>query len=890
MATNSENDLRETKDDYYENDSITDFIDEIYEEAGVAIDPFEEGYSEDDPFAEEEAEADEKERLTDEFYEFRKLQITKGALAEGQMDVAYSRVLFLGTAGVGKTSFKRSLMKLPWKPNTTSTIISNISKVRPFTHKWHTVKDEKWKVATHEDEIEELAHLILAVFKNENTPISTYFSDFKKKTVQSIPNGIEDEIISQAWSRANSLKPSFSLEQPLLAQPFLHFWDCGGQQPFLEILPVFLTSRTLFFIIFDAEKDLQSNWKSVLHIDGTRVDQEEGTMTTLDYMLNWMANIHGHLMIYDKDGGVCEYPRMYCIGTHGDCITEKRKLEIKHELEHHYEGKDYETLMKATAIVDNTTSGQGEAEDSSFGELREAVIKFTTEKLIVKTPVSWVLFRKVLQVLSKNINVINLTRAYKIGVASKIPQRDVPHVLTFYHELGVLLFYPQLMGMKDSIVINPKYFVGALGEIFPLTKNNDSGYQKEWKLFHEFGILVQPLYVEVWKRHKDLKPVFFIEVLVYFRLAVEVKTDKYPPSSKQYFMPLVLQSKSSDEIKLLATSCSYSVAPIHITFSSGYVPPGFFTRFIAVVTDDPNTELCLEDGVYRNCVSFRYQHLYSKSIEHILVTDRHNVIQINVSHHPASSDSLSVHEICQNILSLLQSATQEVADILEKCGGCPTSSECMKYVVTQKFQYICTNCSSSSSLHYLKTAPTKQTTDVHVCCSNDRKYRPLTDEERVWFEDPIDHKKSDQANLSTEHYSGNNETTRYICASKASNTHLAVAFSEDIGSIMEESSSPNLCIEDLDDVIEELSNFDVINWQHLGLHLGLYDPTLKAIEENCRGKVRKCLMECMAAWLRGEDKVIKKGGSNWLSLVAALNKSGEQHIANDIKKKFCKFS
>ena len=36
------------------------------------------------------------------------------ALSEGVVDVAYSFVLFLGTAGVGKSSFKKSLMKLPW--------------------------------------------------------------------------------------------------------------------------------------------------------------------------------------------------------------------------------------------------------------------------------------------------------------------------------------------------------------------------------------------------------------------------------------------------------------------------------------------------------------------------------------------------------------------------------------------------------------------------------------------------------------------------------------------------------------------------------------------------------------------------------------------------------
>uniref|UniRef100_A0A1X7T856 C-terminal of Roc (COR) domain-containing protein n=1 Tax=Amphimedon queenslandica TaxID=400682 RepID=A0A1X7T856_AMPQE len=209
------------------------------------------------------------------------------------MDVAYSRVLFLGTAGVGKTSFKRSLMKLPWECNTTSTVVSDISQVRPFTHKWHTFKDQ-WRAVSHEDEIEELAGLILAVYKKElkGSNATAYAHDESSQSVPETHSNIIDKvekIVSDALSYIKRNPTS-----PLKPQPFLHFWDCGGQPPFIEILPVFLTSRTLFFLVFDAEKDLKSNWKSVINIERERVDQEEVHMTTLDYMLNWMANIHGY--------------------------------------------------------------------------------------------------------------------------------------------------------------------------------------------------------------------------------------------------------------------------------------------------------------------------------------------------------------------------------------------------------------------------------------------------------------------------------------------------------------------------------------------------------------------------------------------------------------------
>ena len=650
------------------------------------------------------------------------------------MDVAYSRVLFLGTAGVGKTSFKGSLMKLPWNPNTTSTVVADVSRVRPFTRDWHTLKEDKWRVVSYEDEINELVGLMLAVYKKDfkDSDATSPACNDSFQPARDINNEIIFEV-EKIISDALSCIKDHALSDKLKPQPFLHFWDSGGQLPFLEILPVFLTSRTLFFLIFNAEKDLKSNWKSVINIDGERIDQEEVPVTTLGYMLSWMANIHSHLMTFDEEGGFCDFPRMYCIGTHGDCVKD-RKLEIKEELERHYQGKDFSALIEDTVIVDNTTSGQGEDEDPSLQALREAVIRFTEEKLILKTPLSWVLFRKVIQVLGKKFNVVSFEDACIIGAASKIPPKDVPHALMFYHELGVLLFYPQIDGMKDKIVINPNYFVDALGEIFPLSVNPDScRYHTEWNLFQKYGILVQPLYVELWKNYKDISSEFFIEVLVHFRIAVEVKTDMYCVPSKQYFMPLVLKSTQVNSSSTLPSD-SIQAAPLHIAFNSGFIPPGFFTRFVVVLAN--KIELCFEKDIYRNFITFRYQDPNCNSIEHVIVTDCTDVIQINVIHHPSDQDSVSFTKICQDVRVLLENAAKEVEEILKKCAsGQTVDNKSTRYIFTKEFKYVCTRCPPTTSPHYIKLPPTNQNQHSQVFCKNNKSYRFLTENEKVWFKD-----------------------------------------------------------------------------------------------------------------------------------------------------------
>ena len=60
------------------------------------------------------------------------------------------------------------------------------------------------------------------------------------------------------------------------------------------------------------------------------------------------------------------------------------------------------------------------------------------------------------------------------------------------------------------------------------------------------------------------------------------------------------------------------------------------------------------------------------------------------------------------------------------------------------------------------------------------------------------------------------------------------------------------------------------SWKSLGLQLGLYQTTLDDIDAKNRGDPRKCIQECLAAWLKEEDKVIEKGGTNRDSLTNAL--------------------
>ena len=638
------------------------------------------------------------------------------------VDVAYSRVLFLGTAGVGKSSFKNSLMKLPWDPKANSTIISDVSCVRPFAK---GLLSDMWEAVTHEAEIEAMAHLFSAVSKDEKhrSVLIDPTDDVTTAPINDTARMKLDSVLSEV-----SKCYVFSMVDQSEPHLLMHFWDCGGQPAFLEILPVFLTSRTTFLLHFDASKDLNSKWKSVHHIDGTRYDGEEVNVSTLTYLLNWMACVDSHLMKYGADGSIPDYPRMFCIGTHGDKLTDGKKEQVRNELISHYKDKEYAKLISDTLIIDNTSSGKGESEDSNIEIVRRAIIDITRNKLIVKTPISWVLFRKVLQALEKNI--VSIFLAQNVGAACKIPPEDVPQVLLFYHDLGSVLYYPQLKGLKDKVIVDPKFFIDALGKIF--TFQASTTHIKEWEIFHQYGILIQPLYASVWKECGDLKPEDFIEVLVHFCLAAQVTIEDQnicPSRHKQYFIPAILKLCQGNNT--IATHSKEVASPLHITFETGFVPPGFFTRFVAVIAAHPNTTLYLEKGVYRNRVTFRYQEGRNRSIEHLTVTDQHDAIQINVHRVTSRSDPVPLANVCQDILVLLEDSANKVENILQNCIG-RGFEELPKYSISRSLRYICDGCPVSSKLHYLTPAK-YQTSDLEITCRVNTTYRPLTEKEKIWF-------------------------------------------------------------------------------------------------------------------------------------------------------------
>ena len=643
-------------------------------------------------------------------------------------------------------------MKLPWNPRTNSTIVSDVSLV------WHTMDDDKWREVTEEDERDELAQLLAIVYRDSSGsflqavaasalfPISAMIniasvSEIKVKEIER--NSVES-VITDAIERSKRITVPSDLKS-VRSKPFLHIWDCGGQPVFLEILPAFLTPRTMFLLLFDASKDFNERWQSIQTVDGQRIFEEEANETTLDLMCNWSSTIHGHLVSYDqKSHALPDYPRLYYIGTRGDCLLSKmqrkliterrynelmkeRKAKVKERLYKQMEGKAYLEIVPGTFIVDNTTSGR-DKEDPDISNLREAIINFVQQKLIVKTPVTWVLFRKILLTLKEGNagknevkKVIDIEEAHAVGVACKIPHNDVPKALLFYHEVGAVLFYPHISGLHNKVIIDPKWFVDTLGKVFTLEGREEDQTRLMISLLREKGILVQPFYAYIWKSIKKyLDPESMMELLVYFRLAAEVHTSQYHnPNVKQYFLPAVLKLHHGDPGTVIS-NYRQRATPLHITFKTGFTPPGYFTRLVTTLASKSSFKLEFRHGIYRNRVTF----LYGNPPDLLTLTDICYAIQVDVSQ--CSPDMASFNGVCLELKAVLKESSGAAEKTLAAHSGI-LSPGLSPLKVTGEFQFICNDCVGGD--HYIN-----EYGSFVDCKKKLNAYRPHTKQESFWFE------------------------------------------------------------------------------------------------------------------------------------------------------------
>ena len=208
--------------------------------------------------------------------------------------------MLIGPGGMGKSSLLHGLMNLPLPNEAYSTQLAdtyNLKRTvagRPMETFWAKyIEGGYWVKVNDQDEIDELVHLVETVkekkeseLRQETGATESSGQKFTHSDVQPIVN----ELAANLKSTSNIFVSG--------TEVYMRVWDCGGQPIFLDILPAFLTARTLFLLMFDARHDLREPCRHLTH-NKRKAKEEQEEITTLELLIQWMATIHATLLKRD---------------------------------------------------------------------------------------------------------------------------------------------------------------------------------------------------------------------------------------------------------------------------------------------------------------------------------------------------------------------------------------------------------------------------------------------------------------------------------------------------------------------------------------------------------------------------------------------------------------
>ena len=673
----------------------------------------------------------------------------KRALELGEVNSSYVRVMFIGPGGVGKSSLLHRLMKKHLPPanstqlaKTMTVKVENVTSKPPFTNvpvtsstlcaetvtanqviksastTWAVASEDPqtlWQEITDKDEIRELVGYVNFVVKTTNITINDFGTLDKAATSESMSGsnkrvkGFLDNIISEIFLQAKKNPHLLPPEKEVL----IRVWDCGGQHVFLDVLPAFITPRTMFLLMFDASRSLTDRCLIRTFKNGIIIDQQEHNATTLQLLHEWMASIHAML-------GTT--PRIIPVGTHGDDSSVDR-AKISSQINSECKGRAFSYLVNRCVIVDNTTC---ENDEPGFNLIRKQIHEFASQDLRLKTPVAWVLFRRVFQKVVKESDdnwIVPFQMVADIAKMCKIPPKAIATVVKFYHNLAVFLHYEDVPGLRDYVIADPQQLIYLFAKILAVKGFTEFPCDDQWKHLQEKGILLEPLYNQVWANfHFKLKPQFLVDLLVHFLLAAPIDNVEEVENieGKKYFISCVLPSLNSVETQSTKkSSVTKKTAPIHLLFNTYYVPPGFFSRLVTTLVSNDRFRLSFQ-RMYRDRITLFYGTAHCE-IDEVTLTKCSSSIMVEIlrtkQRHPGY---LPFYIVCREILDFI---TDSFPIILHWLKG-----------IRIKHAFVCECCPEVEEQHYIRI---QYASAIHTSVRCDKENDiDLTPSHRYWLKFP----------------------------------------------------------------------------------------------------------------------------------------------------------
>ena len=369
-------------------------------------------------------------------------------------------------------------------------------------------------------------------------------------------------------------------------------WDFSGQSLFHAMHPIFMSQEAVYLLVCDLSKDLFKRGDTCVLQSGLPGHSGKGANmvcrgeSSLDHLLRWMDLVHSFQGSSSVNASGISHPPVILVGTHADKVVGDPWTSMNAILDS-FHGKAFAShIADEKFAVDNTRSGQPfQQEDPNIQRLRQTVIAVasTLPHIQREIPLQWLYVEKVLHRLASN-GVKHVTKAEFNAIAERIccfeVHEDCDELLHFLCDCGTLLCFNEADESQTLVILDPQWLIYVFCQIITVVsrKKEPMVIREHRQNLAKRGILSEDL-VSYACQTLSLKVSKEALLSIMEKSNLVCRWDT-PNGESIYLVPSILTAKPDDEISGL--SVQGSIAPVYLTFNTGYIPCGFFARFLVL--------------------------------------------------------------------------------------------------------------------------------------------------------------------------------------------------------------------------------------------------------------------------------------------------------------------
>ena len=651
----------------------------------------------------------------------------------GIVHVSLVKVTVVGPAGVGKTCLKYLLLsKSPPSPKErTSTGCAeraiHVIRVGKEGEKWSEITSKEL-----EEMIAEAVPILYEELKKKGTGmgkldevLTTLVGEMGEgkmgEGVESESAGGGRAAIDTMIQKLTQLICDGKSSKRLQDMQWIYFTDCGGQQAFWDLIPIFTydTSATIF--VHRLCDKLDERPLNDLYKSGQRVGRSQrATLTTAEAFKTMLRGL--------QENG--KRSKIVAVGTHKDLANECEETpEAKNEklaaiIAQHYE-KDVlfcDDDLKDVIFQVNTIDPKVDDQETA-GKIRESVEECTTDHEI---PIWWFILELILEALAhkQGREVLSKEECIHVSNALGFTEEQLDAALKFFDKLNLFLYKKDVL--PNVVFTNAQVPLDKLSELVEerhhlkaaeADRKKCTGRARtgDWRMFRDNGTLTLKFLAE-FKHHYEEGIFTAADFLTLLKRLLVVA----PISETEYFFPAVLNMTSEAQInECLAPIRPTKIAALVIWFPTGWAPPGVYCCSICHLRSQEIVDKTKETRITRNCTRFAIRGRPGS----VTFVDNFSffAVRVNVDTSDMQPEDLSEH--CRAIRTQIFAAVEAGLENTHHTNSRP------------EVAFVCPHQNETCSTE-LHAANVSVNGKQWICSKNSDVFANLTPEQNVWLGGP----------------------------------------------------------------------------------------------------------------------------------------------------------